>query len=58
MISAMTSWIVLLALIALFILALRWGRTAEPTLPHGYDRERQLAELRAMTAANTHGLLP
>jgi hypothetical protein len=54
----MSAWIVLLALIALFILALRWGRTAEPTLPHGYDRERQLAELRAMTAANTHGLLP
>ena len=52
----MTAWIVLLTLTALIILALRWGRTSEPTLPCGYERDRQLAELRAM--AITRGLLP
>jgi hypothetical protein len=54
----MTAWIVLLVLVALFTLLVRRGRTSEPTLPRGYDRERQLAELRAMTAASTRGLLP
>jgi len=54
----MSAWIVLLALIVLFTLAVRRGHTSEPTLPRGYDGERQLAELRAMTAAATRGLLP
>ena len=55
----MTAWIVLLGLVLLFSLAVRHGRSADPPpLPSGYERERQLAELRALTAANTHGLLP
>ncbi|MDT7571088.1 MAG: hypothetical protein QOE05_1262, partial [Actinomycetota bacterium] len=47
----MTSWILLLALIALFTLAVRHQRTIEPPLPRGYDGERQIAELRGLTAA-------
>jgi hypothetical protein len=55
----MTTWIVLAALITLFVLAVRHGRSSDPPpLPTGYERERQLAELRALTASNTHGLLP
>jgi hypothetical protein len=55
----MMSWIIFLAVVTLFVLAVRHGRPTGPELPQGYDRERQLAELRAMTAANTHGpLLP
>jgi hypothetical protein len=54
----MTGWIVLLALVAVFVVFVRRGHTAEPTLPHGYERERQLAELRALTAACTRRLLP
>ena len=46
----MTAWIVLLVLAALFALAVRHGRPAEPRLPSGYDGERQLAELRALIA--------
>jgi hypothetical protein len=44
---AMTSWIVLLALIIAFTVAVRHGRPAGPPLPPGYDGERQLAELLA-----------
>ena len=58
MISAMTSWIVLLALIALFTLAVRHGRGTDPPLPRGYDGERQIAELRGITAACTNLRLP
>jgi len=58
MISAMTSWIVLLALIALFTLAVRHGRATDPPLPRGYDGERQIAELRGITAACTNLRLP
>lgn len=47
----MTAWIVLTVVTVLFGLALRRGRAAEPRPPHGYDRERQLAELRALSAA-------
>jgi hypothetical protein len=54
----MTSWILLLALIALFALAVWHGRSADPPLPRGYDGERQLAELRALTQARTNVRLP
>jgi hypothetical protein len=54
----MTAWIVLLALTVLFTLALRHGRSSEPPLPPGYDGERQLAELRALTGATTRARLP
>lgn len=43
----MTSWIVLLALVALFTWAVRRG-PAEPPFPYGYDGERQRAELRGL----------
>ena len=35
----MTAWIVLLALVVLFTLAVRHGRPADPPLPTGYDGE-------------------
>jgi hypothetical protein len=57
----MTSWIVLLvllALIALFALAVRHGRSSDPPLPRGYDGERQIAELRGLTAACANVRLP
>ena len=54
----MTPWIVLLALTVLFALAVRHGHAKEPPLPSGYDRERQLAELRALAVACTHVRLP
>jgi hypothetical protein len=44
----MTAWIVLLALTALFTLAVRYARPTDPPMPSGYDGERQLAELRAI----------
>ena len=40
----MTAWILLLALAALFALAVRHGRSAEPRMPSGFDGERQLAD--------------
>jgi hypothetical protein len=55
---AMTAWIVLLALVALFTLAVRHGRPAEPRVPAGYDGERQLAELRALVSSTTNVRLP
>jgi hypothetical protein len=58
MIPAMTSWIVLIALIALFALAVRHGRSSDPPLPRGYDGERQIAELRGLTAACANVRLP
>jgi hypothetical protein len=54
----MTAWIVLLALTALFVLAVRHGRSAEPPMPSGYDGERQLAELRGLVSATTNVRLP
>jgi hypothetical protein len=45
----MTAWIVLLAATVLFTLAVRHGRRDEPPPPPGYDGERQLAELHALT---------
>jgi hypothetical protein len=54
----MTSWLVLLALIALFTLAVRRGRATDPPLPRGYDGERQIAELRGITAACANVRLP
>jgi hypothetical protein len=54
----MTSWIVLLALVALFALAVRHGRSSDPPLPRGYDGERQIAELRGLTAACANVRLP
>ena len=51
----MTAWIDLFAVTILFTLALRralrHGRPKEPPLPPGYDGERQLAELHALTAS-------
>jgi hypothetical protein len=47
----MTAWIVLGAVTVLFALALRHGHPKEPPLPPGYDGERQLAELHALTTA-------
>ena len=58
MIPAMASWILLLALIALFTLAVRRGRAVDPPLPRGYDGERQIAELRGITAACANVRLP
>jgi hypothetical protein len=49
----MTAWIALFAVTVLFALALRHGCAKEPPLPPGYDGERQLAELHALTAAYT-----
>jgi hypothetical protein len=54
----MTSWIVLLALVTLFALAVRHGRSSDPPLPHGRDGERQIAELRGLMAARTNVRLP
>ena len=54
----MTSWIVLLALTALFVLAVRHGRVSDPPLLPGYDGERQLAELRGLVNARTNVRLP
>jgi hypothetical protein len=54
----MTSWIVLLALVALFTLAVRHGRRPDLTLPRGYDGERQLAELRALVTCSKNVRLP
>ena len=54
----MTAWIALFAATVLFALALRHGRAKEPPLPPGYDGERQLAELHALTAAYTPMRLP
>ena len=44
----------LFAVTVLFALALRHGDSEEPPLPPGFDGERQLAELHALTAACTH----
>ena len=54
----MTAWIVLLALVALFTLAVRHGRPADPPMPSGYDGERQIAELRGLVNACTNVRLP
>lgn len=54
----MTAWIVLAALVALFALAVRHGRPADPPLPSGYDGERQLAELRALVSSCPNIRLP
>jgi hypothetical protein len=52
----MTAWVVLFAVTVLFALALRRGRPKDPPLLTGYnDTERQLAELRALTAAGMNG---
>jgi len=56
--SAMTAWIVLLALTALFVLAVRHGRPTDPPMPSGYDGERQVAELRGLISACTNVRLP
>jgi hypothetical protein len=49
---SMTAWIDLFAVTILFTLALRHGRPKEPPLPPGYDGERQLAELHALTVTS------
>jgi MYXO-CTERM domain-containing protein len=54
----MTSWILLIALVALFALAARRDRRSDPPLPCGYDGERQLAELRALVPSTTTLRLP
>ena len=54
----MTAWIVLLALVALFVLTVRHARPADPPMPSGYDGERQLAELRGLVNACTNVRLP
>jgi hypothetical protein len=54
----MTAWIVLLALTALFVLAVRHGRPTDPPMPSGYDGERQIAELRGLVSATTNVRLP
>jgi hypothetical protein len=51
--SAMTAWITLITLTVLFTLALRRPRADQPSLPAGYDGERQLAELRALITTTT-----
>jgi hypothetical protein len=56
--SSMTAWIALFTMTILFTLALRRGRAHEPPLPPGYDGERQLAELHALTMADTPIRLP
>jgi hypothetical protein len=43
----MTAWIVLAALTALVVLALHYAHPAEPLPRDEFERERQLAELRA-----------
>ena len=48
----------LLTLAALFTLAVRHGRPAEPRVPSGYDGERQIAELRALVSSTTNVRLP
>ena len=50
----MTALIVLFAVTVLFTLALRPSHPKAPPLPAGYDGERQLAELRALTVASPH----
>jgi hypothetical protein len=53
---SMAAWIDFFAVTILSTLALRHGRPKEPPLPPGYDGERQLAELHALTAsARIHG---
>jgi hypothetical protein len=47
----MTAWILLTVLVILFALAVRRDRRSDPTLPSGYEGERQLAELRALIAS-------
>ena len=54
----MAEWIVLLALVLLFTLAVRHGRSPDLPLPPGYDGERQLAELRGIVNASTNVRLP
>jgi hypothetical protein len=54
----MTAWIALFAVTVLFTLALRHGRSKEPRLPPGYDGDRQLAELNALTSAAMTAPLP
>lgn len=54
MVLPMTAWIVLLAATVLFTLAVRHGRREEPPPLPGYDGERQLAELRALTPSRSH----
>ena len=54
----MTAWIALLAVTILFTLALRHSCPKEPPLPPGYDGERQLAELHALTTAAPNVRLP
>jgi hypothetical protein len=54
----MTAWITLFAVTALFTLALRRSRPPQPPLPPGYDGERQLAELHALTSARMTAPLP
>jgi hypothetical protein len=56
--SLMSAWTALFAVTVLFTLALRHGCAKEPPLPPGYDGERQLAELHALTAAYTPTRLP
>jgi hypothetical protein len=58
MLPAMTGWIVLAVLTTLVVLALRYAHPAEPLPPEGYERERQLAELRAMQAGQRVCRLP
>ena len=52
MVLPMTAWIVLLAVTVLFTLAVRHDRRKGTPLPSGYDGERQLAELRALTPSH------
>ncbi len=56
--DAMTALIALLTMTVLFALALRRGRPNEPPLPPGYDGERQLAELDALTGTAATTRLP
>ena len=46
------------AVTVLFALALRHGGSKEPPLPPGFDGERQLAELQALTTACANLPLP
>ena len=54
----MTAWIVLLALVALFTLAARHGRPADPPVPSGNYGEPQHADLRAHVSATSNVRLP
>jgi hypothetical protein len=54
----MTSWILLAALVALFVWVVRSHRSTDPPLPPGYDGERQLAELRGLRQARANVRLP